>query len=247
MGYNFKSNAIFDMLTSKSQPTSISANDFITRANDTSMVIEEGIIESTFISGEGVFAVIRKNTSSRFSPTGDQIDHGDGWFNGPDRNSVETTTVAELAILTNIDVSNNQLKRYKGSACHVVVKNGIAIYADVRPPYPSLTTIPASFIRKVRVAIEGKSDDIFSDIGRKYFRDAGYSEEDINSLSDFKYVSSMYGKVNTFAGEALWFKDTSQQQEEENIIKPNGIILGLNKLGMKSKNCHKPSRIFSGK
>ena len=57
----------------------------------------------------------------------------------------------------------------------------------------------------------------------------------------------MTSKINTFEGEALWFKDTASLSKDENIIPTNDILVGLNKLGMKTKKCHIPSRLFSGK
>ena len=42
-------------------------------------------------------------------------------------------------------------------------------------------------------------------------------------------------------------KDTSKKRDGEFIIKAFDIISGLNRLGMKSKECHKPSLIFSAK
>lgn len=247
MAYNLKVNNVLNSISKSIQDYNIDASDFVTRANDTSMVIQNGIIESLYIIGDGVFAVIRKDIDSSFTYSGDQIDHGDGWFNGTDRIPIDNTTVSELSILTNIDASNNQLNRYIEKPCEVVVKNDIAVYASVNLGFPSISTVPSNIIRKIRIAIADVSDDIFSDVGRKLFKEEGYTDQDINALSDFKYVADMYGKLNTFEGEAYWFKDTSQQSKDENILKANDILVGLKKLGMKSKNCHRPSRIFSGK
>lgn len=247
MTYNFKANHILNNISTNADNISINATDFVTRANDTTMLVQSGIIESLYVIDNGVFAIIRKNINSSFTPTNDQTDHGDGWFNGPDRTPVENVTVAELAILTNIDASNNKLERYIGSECAVTVKNGVATYAEVRLASPSITTILPSIIRKARVALASKTEDIFSDVGKKYFKEQGLTDEDIESLSNFKYLEEMTAKVNTFSGEALWFKDTSQATKDENIIEPNSIMLGLKKLGMKSKKCHIPTRVFSGK
>lgn len=227
--------------------TPFNPSDFVNRANDTTLTKEEGIIEDLYVVGDSVFAIVRKKSNYVMSPSGDLIDHGDSLFNMVEGKSVEDMTVPELSIPTNIDASNNKLERYFQKKCIVTVKNGVAIHAEVVLGYPSMTTISANFIRKARVALSGKTDDIFSEIGKKYFKDNGYTDEDIEALSDFKYVQEMTGKINTFEGEALWFKDTNNKSKDENILKANPLLLGLNKLNMKSKTCHLPSRIFSGK
>ncbi len=247
MEYKFKSNYILKNIAESFKDMPNNSSDFINRANETSLVIKEGIISSVFVVDDSVFAVVLKNTEGEVTPSNYQADHGDGWFNGPDRTPVDNITLAELAIPTNISSANIQIERYIGKRCRVTVKNNIAVYAEVELGYPSLTTIPIHVIRKARIALEGKTDDIFSDLGKKYFKDNGYTEEEVEALSDFKYVEDMLGKINTFEGEALWFKDTANKNPNENIIKTNPILLGLNKLGMKTKKCHLPSRLFSGK
>lgn len=221
--------------------------DFINRANDTSLLKQEGIIEDLYNINDAVYAIVRKNGNYEVSPSGNITDHGDGLFNMAEGTTRENMTVAELVIPTNIDPSNNKLERYFQKKCIVTVENGVAVYAEVFLGYPSITSIPANFIRKARVALAGKTDDIFSDLGKKYFKENGYTDEDVEALSDFKYVEEMVGKINTFEGEALWFKDTNNKGKDENILKVNPLVLGLNKLNMKSKTCHIPSRLFSGK
>lgn len=225
----------------------VSSSEFLQRANETSFEILPGIIESLQVVDDSVFAIIKKNHSSRINDKGDQIDHGDGYFNGTDRTPLDDITLAELCIPTNIDASNNNLKRYIGKRCKVSVKNNIAVYAEVDYGFYSLTTFPIHVIRKIRQALSSKSDSIFSEEGKVLFRQEGYTDEEIQQLSDFKFVESTVGKVNTFAGEGLWFKDTANKDPSENILKANPLVLGLNKLGMKTKNCHKPTRLFSGK
>lgn len=227
--------------------TPLNSADFINRANDTSLIKQEGIIESLYIVNDSVFAIIRKNTDYVLSPSGNLVDHGDGLFNMVEGYPEEDMTVSELSVLTNIDAANNKLQRYVQKRCIVTVNNGIAVYAEVILGYPDISTIPANFIRKARVALANKTTDIFSDVGRQYFKENGYTDEDIEALSDFKYVEEMTGKLNTFKGEGLWFKDTNNKSKDENILKANPLVLGLNKLNMKSKTCHIPSIVFSGK
>ncbi len=242
-----KINNILNGITKAINTPSIDATDFVTRANDSSLLILEGTIESLYILNDSVFAVIRKNEGSTFSPSGDLVDHGDSLFNGSDGVPNEDMTVPEIAVLTNIDASNNKLSRYIGKTAKVVVKNNVAVFAEVNLGLPTISIIPANLIRKVRTAIAGQTTDLFSDIGKKYFKDEGYTDEDIQALSEFKYVEAMTSKINTFEGEALWFKDTAGISKDENIIPTNDILVGLNKLGMKTKKCHIPSRLFSGK
>ena len=221
-------------------------SEFIQRANDTSFDILPGIIESVYIVDDSVFAIVRKDYGSRVSERGDQIEHGDGLFNGTDRTPTDNITIAELAIPTNIDASSN-VKRYIGKKCFVYVKNNVAVSAEVSLGFSSLTTISIDAIRRVRESLSSKTEDIFSKEGRETFRQQGYTNEEIENLSNFKYTEDMVGKINTFSGEGLWFKDTSKQDVNENILPPNPLVVGLNKLSMKSKTCHIPSRLFSGK
>lgn len=228
-------------------PPPMTTSEFLQRANETAFEKLPGIIESIQVVDDSVFAIIKKNHSSRINDKGDQIDHGDGYFNGTDRTPLDDITLAELCIPTNIDASNNNLKRFIGKKCKVSVKNNIAVFAEVDYGFYSLTTIPIHVIRKIRQAMSSKSDSIFSEEGISLFKQEGYTDEEINQLSDFKFQESTIGKVNTFEGEGLWFKDTANKDPSENILKANPLVLGLNKLGMKTKNCHKPTRLFSGK
>ena len=246
MAYSFKLNNILKGGVSYVE-TPLNSSEFINRANETTMLKQQGIIESLYVINDSVFAIIRKNTDYVMSASGDLVDHGDSLFNMSDGFSEEDMTVSELAIPINIDASNNKLERYIQKECIVTVNNGVAVSAKVNLGYKNISTIPASFIRKTRLALAGKTNDLFSDIGKKYFKEKGYTDEDIEALSDFKYVQEMTGKLNTVEGEALWFKDTNNKSKDENILKANPLLLGLNKLNMKSKTCHIPSRIFSGK
>lgn len=240
-------NNILNGITKAINTTGIDATDFVTRANDSSLIILEGTVESLYVLNDSIFAVIRKNEGSTFSPSGDLVDHGDSLFNGSDGIPNEDLTVPEIAVLTNIDASNNKLSRYIGKTAKVVVKNNIAVFAEVNLGLPSISIVPTNIIRKIRTAIAGQTTDLFSDIGKKYFKEEGYTDEDIQALSDFKYVEAMTSKINTFKGEALWFKDTASLSKDENILPTNKLLVGLNKLGMKTKKCHLPSRFFSGK
>ena len=241
----YKINNVLNGITKAINTPSIDATDFVTRANDSSLLILEGTIESLYILNDSVFAVIRKNEGSTFSPSGDLVDHGDSLFNGSDGIPNEDMTVPEVAVLTNIDASNNKL--IYNLVFTAFVNNNVAVFAEVNLGLPTISIIPANLIRKVRTAIAGQTTDLFSDIGKKYFKDEGYTDEDIQALSEFKYVEAMTSKINTFEGEALWFKDTASLSKDENIIPTNDILVGLNKLGMKTKKCHIPSRLFSGK
>ena len=247
MAYNFKINNLLNKVSDSFKEVSNNSSDFVSRANDASLSIQEGIIDSLFIVNDSVFAIVRKNTGGEISPSGFQVDHGDGWFNGPDRTPIIGNLVPALAILTNISAINNNMSVYKNKPCRVTVRNNIAVYVEVDLGYRDFSIFPTRFLMEMRTALENKTDDIFSDIGKEYMKEAGYTDDDIKSLSDFKYVEEMTGKVNTIKGEGLWFKDTAKEKQDENILKNNSIVVGLNKLGMKTKNCHIPTKFFSGK
>ena len=221
--------------------------DFNTQANNIQLEIQKGIIKELYVLNDSVFATIQKEDISVYSLDDELLEHGNSLFNSIGGLDPLKMTVPELTVLTDIDASNNQLKRYIGKTVRVTVKKGVAVLAEVEQGFNQLTTIPASLIRRARSYLSGVTDDIFSEQGKKFFKENGYTDEDIENLSKFKYVEEMAGKINTFEGEALWFKDTSAQTKDENIIPINDLLVGTNQLGMKSKKCHIPTKIFSGK
>lgn len=248
MDYKNVTKNAFNKIQMKALTHEMDANDFITRVNDTRLVIKMGIIESLFVVGDSVFATILRNHDMEEAPNGDQLSHGDGLFNTADRQEMDDVLVPEIAVLTNIDASNNKLDRFLGKHCKVLVRNEVAIFAEVLQGEISLTSFPAEVIRATRMYLGVDHQNIFSEKGKEYLREKGYTNEEIEELAKFKYKpDSMSKKINTFLDEATWFKDTSKQQENENIIEPPLIVKGLLKLGMKSKECHIPTRIFSGK
>lgn len=221
--------------------------DFNTQANNIQLEIQKGVIEELYVLNDSVFATVRKLGMSEFSLDDELLEHGDSLFNSIGGLDPTKMNLAELTIPTDIDASNNQLSRYIGKTVRVTVKKGIAVLAEVEQGFTQLTTIPPSLIRRARLHIQDITDDLYSDVGRMFFKENGYTDEEIDNLSKFSYVAEMAGKVNTFEGEALWFKDTSNKNKDENIIPINDLLLGTNQLGMKSKKCHIPTKIFSGK
>ena len=216
------------------------STDFLTTANDTSLIEQQGIIETVYPVNDSVYAVIRKDYP------GKSHDHGDGLFNANDGADPEKMTRADLAVKTNIVAINAVIERYVGARCIVTVKNGIAVYAKVNLGEDNLTVFPPQLLGELRAT--NPDNDLFTDKNIISMKDLGYSEQEIDNLKLFTYTPEEKGKIVYFKDEASWSKDVAAQQKENELnVTNNPIIRGLNKLGMKTKKCHIPTRLFSGK
>lgn len=252
MGSNYNYNNHNRILTNviNSNPSinkpSLNSSDLINRANDTDIVYKAGIIDTLYVVNDSVFAVIRKNYAPEFFNGGDETDHGTGWFNASDGTPPENLTIPELAIKTNISAINNITYRYIGKPCVVTVKGGVALYAEVSLGGDYLTVFPTKLLKDIRGTL-GADLDLFSDKGKKLLKDNGFTDDQIKDLESFKYETNHTEKTITFKDEAVWGRDTATLGENQLEIVPTDIINGLNKLTLKTRNCHKPTRLFSGK
>lgn len=240
--YNFKQT---NVLASQKLANTTNSTELISRANDTTILIKEGIIESLYLVNDCVFAIIRKNYVSEFSPTGDELDHGDGWFNNDDGTAPTELTIPELAVRTDINPINSNLNRYIGKRCRVTVKNNIAMYAQIDYGTDSMTVFPTPILKEIRYAV--KDSDIFSEEARNIFKKYGFTDNQINDLKKLKYTDEQKEKIMTFKDEAVWIKDNAKKKSYEVILDALSIVNGLNSQGMKTKDCHLPTRLFSGK
>lgn len=222
-----------------------SSQDFIQRLNQSTIEYKQGYIETLYLINDGVFAIVRKNYSSITNTNGEEIDHGDGLFNSDDGTDPATLTVPELIVKTNINPINTNLNVFIGKPCRVKVKDGIAVLAEIDTTEGVFSIFPPELVRTIRSRVTG--GDLSSPDARYYFKTFGYSDEEIDNLVSFLYNSDHKEKLVTFAGEGVWTKDTNQQKEGEFIMEAPFIVVGLNKLSMKSNNCHIPTRLFSGK
>lgn len=225
---------------------SLNSNDLVNRANSTELVYKSGIIDTLYVVNDSVFAIVRKNYAPEFFSNGDQKDHGTGWFNTSDGVPPENLTIPELAIKTNISAINNVVYRYIGKPCVVTVKGGVGVYANVSLGGDYLTIFPTKLLMDVRGAL-GAELNLFSDRGKQLLKDNGFTDEEINNLEALKYETTHTEKTVTFKDEAVWGRDTSTLGTNQLEVVPTDIINGLNKLTLKTRDCHKPTRLFSGK
>lgn len=224
----------------------VNSSDLINRANETSIKYKAGVVETTYLVGDAVFAIIRKNYPPEFLPNGEELDHGEGWFNTGDGISPVGLTIAHLAIKTNINPINSVIDKYIGKPCTVTVKDGVALYASVDLGGDYITSFPTKLLRDVAGAL-GSSLDLFSDSAKKMLEENGFDNESIEQLEKLKYTEEQKGKIVTFKGEAVWTKDSTKLGPNEVMLEAYPIIPGLNQLGMKTKDCHLPTILFSGK
>lgn len=224
----------------------VNASSFISRANDVSIEHVTGTIVSLLLINDAVYALIQRNETYSVSSNGSQAeDGGVSYFNAIGGVEAEKHTVSELFIKTNLTAVNNNLDRYKGKRCSVVVRNGVAVYAEVDEGDDNLTVFPNKLLISIR-----KSDpnfDLFSTASLAKLRSAGYTDEEIEDLRKFSFKEDMYDKTIAFKDDALWINDTSKPRDNQVLMDPLDIIKGLNKLSMKDKDCHFPSIVFSGK
>ena len=241
--YNYKVNYVLDNLTSKVSSLkyfNVNSTELITKYNERAKTYERGIIDSLYIIGDDVFAVVRPE--KEITESGD---HLPTFFNSTVGYDIEKITIGELGIKTNIRPMSDVVSSYIGKLCRVTLSNGIAIYAEIDYGAQSLTEIPTVTLRNIRAAL-GDSD-LFSQKGKNMLLNYGYAPSQIAELEKLTYNMDYKNKMVTFAGEGVWQKDTALQKDNEIILEPVNIVSGLNNLGMKTKNCHIPTRIFSGK
>ena len=250
MGYNYKNqnNVLASQVLANTTVKYEKENNstLIHRANETTIKYREGIIETTYVIDDVIYAAIRKNYAPEVSPSGDQTDHGNGWFNVNDGSSPTDLTIADLAIKTNISPINSIVDRYVGKPCTVTVRDGIALYATVNLGGEYITAFPTELLKGVRATL-GPTLDLFSDSAKNILVENGYDGEQIDQLRKLKYTDEQKGKVVTFKGEAVWSKDSTKLGPNELVLEGSAIIPGLNQLGMKTKDCHLPTILFSGK
>lgn len=222
------------------------ASSFITRVNDANIEYLTGTIISLLVINDAVYALIQKNVSYNQAVDGSQADDGgNSYFNAIGGVELEKHTVPELFIRTNLTAINNNLDRYKGKKCSVVLKKGVAVYAEIDEGDDNLTVFPNKLLKNIRAS--DPNFDLFSTKSRDKLKEAGYTDEEINDLKKFIFKEDLYDKTIAFKDDALWFNDTSKPKDNQVLLDPLEIIPGLNKLNMKSKDCHFPSTIFSGK
>ena len=213
------------------------AQDFISRANDTSIEQVEGVIKDLFIVCNYVRASIQRTDSE---------EAGIQMFNVSYGINPSMYTLEEMTIKTNINPWDiNSRTNYIGKKCKVIVRHGVAIYAEIDLGENSLTIFPLSLLREIRLS--DPSFDLFSTDSINRLKKEGYTDDEIEGLKKLSYKEELEGKIYTWSGEAIYFKDTSKPLENEVILDESNIVIGLNKLGMKDRQCHIPSIVFSGK
>ena len=239
MGNNYYKNSLPSSLESISK---YNHDAFKTQVNTDYVKTERGIIHSILVNGDRVFAVIRKDDHHLSE------DHG-GIFNMFSYENIDDMLIPEIYIPTDILPVGNIVDRYVGKPVNVTVQNRIAIFASVLQSVPTLTTIDPSTIRKVRERLQDKSGEaLFTMAARKIWNSFGVSEDDVSELKKLFFKTEDHAeKVVTVENEGIWGKDTNKQQSGETIIPASPLFNNLNGEGMKSNDCHAPTRIFSAK
>lgn len=213
------------------------AQDFISRSNDTSVEQVEGIIKDLYIVGNYVRASIERTDSE---------ESGIQMFNVSSGINPSMYTLPEVTIKTNINPWDiNARVNYIGKKCKVILRHNVAIYAEIDLGENSLTIFPLSLLREIRLS--DPNLDLFSTDSINRLKKEGYTDDEIEDLRKLTYREQTEGKIYTWNGEAIYCKDTSKPLDNEVILDETKIVQGLNNLGMKDRECHMPSVIFSGK
>lgn len=222
-------------------------SDHITRLNDNKLQSMYGVIDTLLVKEDSVYALIKKLPMFTVDDTGEQVDDGgDGFFNVAEGLKVHGLTHDEVFIKTNLSAINLNMERYKGKRCKVILRNNIGIYAEIDEGSDSLTVFPAEMLITLRN--NDPNFDLFSPINLEVFYKAGYSEQEVEELKKFTYDEKMHNKILAFKDNALWMNDTSKPKDGQIFLDSLGIVKGLSNIAQgKSKNCHFPVSIFSGK
>lgn len=223
-------------------------NNFIPNLNNSYSMYLKGKIDSILLRGDTIFAIVERDHSDIVDPeTNETIQHGDGLFNNYANWHGGASTLAELAIPTNLDPNTTDINRYVGRSVMVFVQNGIALSAEAYNAPTPLTDIPSRLFLKIREQLK-EGEDIYDESAVKLWNSFGVTKEFIEGLKDLVYrQEDMSGKRITFEGEGYWGADTDKVRDGEIRIKPGILVRGLNKLGMKTNPCHEPTRMFSAK
>lgn len=230
-----------------------SFTDFKQIVGDNNTLFLKGIIESVVLRDDTVFAIVRRNhgdlNKAAFREM-TEYTHGEyGYFNLDDGLDPDGYTIAELAIPTDITPVGIPLERYLNKDVLVKEVDGIAVFASIAPNPEPLISIPISKIKRVREMLRmTDEDDIFSDVANKFWGFLDVTQDQVKALKGMIYKpEDQADKMITVEGEGVWFKDTDSIEDKEAAIEANLLMLGLNKSGMKSRDCHQPVRIFSAK
>ena len=224
-----------------------STSDHITRINDANIQYMYGTIDTILCKEDAVYAVIKKIPRYDETSNGDQSeDGGEGFFNVPSGIHVHGLTNDEVFIKTNLSSINTNLDRYQGKRCRVVLRKNIAIYAEIDEGTDSLTVFPVELL--VTLRNNDPNFDLFSKKNLEIFYTLGYTEQELEDLKKFTYDEKMHDKVIAFKDNAVWMNDTSKAKDNQILLDPLGIIKGLSNIAQKkTRDCHFPAVIFSGK
>lgn len=205
----------------------------------------KGNILTLYLIGDKVYAIIERNHEPIIEGS-EMLFHGNEIFNLTSGIDPNTRTIPELVIPTDINPSNININRYIGKECTVKTIEDRAIVAYVDES-PSLVSIFSPLLLQA-IRNNVPNGDLKSTEARTYLKSYGYSDIEIDNLLKLTYDSEEFkNKLVTFSEEAVWTKDTSAAKDNEIILETNETLNGLNKLGMKSNNCHLPVKLFSGK
>ena len=221
--------------------------DHITKINDADIQYMYGTIDTILVKEDSVYAVIKKLPFYTENFNGDQgEDGGETFFNVPGGLQVHGLTNDEVFIKTNLSAVNTNIDRYKGKRCRVVLRKRVAIYAEVDEGTDSLTVFPAELLITLRN--NDPDFDLFSKKNLEIFYSLGYTEQELEDLKKFTYDEKMHDKVIAFKDNAIWMNDTSKPKDNQILLDPFSIIKGLSNIAQKkSRDCHFPAVIFSGK
>lgn len=238
--YNYRTTSLYQGGKFFLENFNIDSSDFNVRVNQAAAKYHVGIIRALYVINNAVFALV-----SPFKELNESGGHTPLYFNAIIGVSMSHFSIAELVIKTNINPANENVFNLVGEKCRVTVVKDRAIYAQVDYGAQTMTEIPHTVFRNIREAL-GDSD-LFSQKGKDLLLNYGYTEEQVKELKELQFTEDHLQKVVTFEGEGVWQKDSTVLRQDEATMKPVNIISGLNNLGMKTKNCHIPSRIFSGR
>jgi hypothetical protein len=198
-----------------------------------------GIIETVAPMGNVVYAVIRRESFN--SERGDD-DLSPPLYNNPMNRPENTLSLLELLLpIKNIDLSISQINpdNLIGYKVEVVENESTIIEVNLIPvSVNSPVKLELTIQDRIKASNLYKEDPL-----RQYFGRLGMQDSEIDEYLKIPYNETA-GKVVLFEGESYWHKDTSKLRDSEKQYTLASILTNLKGLPMKSKDCHRPVRLF---
>ena len=206
--------------------------------------MKDGTIVNVLSKDNFLYAMIVGEDKQTVDERGDLLDDGNAIFNyTPDKNR------ALLYIRTDVKIdSMTDPRSYIGAEVDVLVNNGIAYQAYLRPKDDSMI-FSKNYLNKLMLSND--KGELFTKANEEQMKLDGFSADQIKALKENVITEEEEKGSMVVVGEeqALGWR-TILKKADEMVYLTKAQIVGFNHInsdGMKTNNCHIPSVAFSAK